>query len=207
MMPVSVKNLTAATKEMLQIEEKTDFVPYILLKAVGRDDPDIQFGPTYSYPDGTTAVTPEYLIFPMKYSEFLLLEESPDNPENTSLFLLFKFMKNADEFGFARELYSLVMLNRLLFPLYFLLLFILLGSFAWNNRVGGNQMFRFSWVFSFPFLIVISAFFYKFAYILFKLINYTILCISSGIGALVLGAGIYILLMVILSISFLSRHT
>ncbi len=207
MMPVSVKNLTAATKEMLQIEEKTDFVPYILLKAVGRDDPNIQFGPTYSYPDGTTATSPEYLIFPMKYSEFLLLEESPSKPENTSMFFLFKFVKHADEFGFAREQYLQTMLNRLLFPLFFLLLFIMLASFAWNNRVGGNQMFRFVWVFSFPFLIVMSAFFYKFVYILFKLINYTILCVASGIGALALGAAVYIVLMVIMSISFMSKHT
>ena len=94
-----------------------------------------------------------------------------------------------------------------LFPLYFLLIFILLASFAWNNRVGGNQMFRFVWVFSFPFLIVISAFFYKFAFILFKLRNYTILCIASGAGALVLGAVVYIILMVIFSISFMAKHT
>ena len=77
LMPVSVKNLTADTKEMLLIDEKTDFVPYMLLKAVGRDDPEIQFGPTYTFADGSVATTPEYLIFPLKYSEFLLLEESP----------------------------------------------------------------------------------------------------------------------------------
>ena len=207
LMPVSVKNLTAETKEMLLIDEKTDFVPYLLLKAVGRDDPQIQFGPTYSYPDGSTETTPEYLIFPLKYSDFLLLEESPNNPENNSLFYLFKFVKNANDFGFAREEYGQTLLNRLLFPLYFMLLFILLACFAWDNRVGGNQMFRFAWVFGFPFIIIISAFFYKFAYILFKLMNYTMLCITSGFAALALGAVVYILLMVILSISFMSRHT
>ncbi|MBO4628572.1 MAG: hypothetical protein J5687_01345 [Treponema sp.] len=207
LMPVSVKNLTAQTKEMLLIDEKTDFVPYLLLKSVGRDDPDIQFGPTYTYADGSVETTPEYLIFPLKYSDFLLLEESPNNPENNSLFYLFKFVKNADDFGFAREQYGQTMLNRLLFPLYFLLLFIMLACFAWDNRVGGNQMFRFAWVFGFPFIIVISAFFYKLALILFKLINYTILCIASGVGGLLLGAAVYIVIMVILSISFLSRHT
>ena len=207
LMPVSVKNLTAATKEMLQIDEKTDFVPYLLLKAVGRDDPDIQFGPVYSYPDGSTESTPEYLIFPLKYSDFLLLEESPSNPDNNSLLYLFKFVKNADLFGFAREQYGLTMLNRLLFPLYFMLLFIMLACFAWDSRIGGNQMFRFAWVFGFPFIIVISAFFYKLAYILFKLLNYTILCVAGGLGALALGAAVYIVLMVIMSISFMSRHT
>ena len=207
LMPVSVKNLTAATKEMLQIDEKTDFVPYLLLKAVGRDDPDIQFGPVYTYPDGSTATTPEYLIFPLKYSDFLLLEESPSNPENNSLFYLLKFVKHADEFGFAREQYGQTMLNRLVFPLYFLLLCILLACFAWDNRVGGNQMFRFAWVFGFPFIIVISAFVYKLAFILFKLTNYMILCIASGLGALALGAVVYIVVMIIVSILFMARHT
>ena len=207
LMPVSVKNLTAETKEMLLIDEKTDFVPYLLLKAVGRDDPDIQFGPTYSYPDGSTETTPEYLIFPLKYSEFLLLEESPSKPEDNSLLYLLRFVKNADDFGFSREHYGQTMLNRILFPLYFMFLFILLACFAWDNRVGGNQMFRFAWVFGFPFIIVISAFFYKLAFILFKLINYTILCAATGLSSIALGAVVYIILMVIASISFLSRHT
>ena len=207
LMPVSVKNLTAATKEMLLIDEKTDFVPYLLLKAVGRDDPTIQFGPTYSYPDGSTETTPEYLIFPLKYSDFLLLEESPNNPENNSLFYLFKFVKNANDFGFSREQYGQTLLNRLLFPLYFLMLIIMLAAFAWDNRVGGNQMFRFAWVFGFPFIIIISAFFYKLALILFKLINYTILCAADGLAALALGAVVYIVLMLLMSISFMARHT
>ena len=207
LMPVSVKNLTADTKEMLLIDEKTDFVPYMLLKSVGRDDPNIQFGPTYTFADGTTASSPEYLIFPLKYSDFLLLEESPANPENSSLLYLFKFVRNAADFGFASERYSQIMLNRILYPLFMLILFIILACFAWGNRVDGNQMFRFSWVFSFPFLIVISLFFYEFSYILFKLTNYTILCMAGGMSSLALGSVIYILIMFVFSVSFMSRHT
>ena len=206
-MPVSVKNLTAATKEMLQIEEKTDFVPYMLFKAVGRDDPDIQFGPEYTFANGTTATTPEYLIFPLKYSEFLMLEDSPAKPENNSILYLFKFVKDASDFGFAQEAYSQTLLNRLLFPLFFLVLLIMLAGFSWDNRVGGNQMFRFSWVFSFPFLIVLSCIFYELLQIIFRFINFMILSVVPGLGALALGALVYIVLMVILSISFLSRHT
>ena len=207
LMPVSVKNLTAATKEMLLIDEKTDFVPYILLKAVGRDDPDIQFGPTYTYADGSVATTPEYLIFPMKYSDFLLLEDSPANPSNSSLSFLFKFAKNANSYGFAREQYNQTMLNRVLFPLFMLILFIILACFAWDNRVDGNQMFRFVWVFSFPFIIVIGFFFYEFAQVLFKLANYTILCNANGLTSLLLGAVVNIVTMFFCSLAFLSRHT
>ena len=207
LMPVSVKNLTAATKEMLLIDEKTDFVPYLLLKAVGRDDPDIQFGPTYTYADGTTASSPEYLIFPLKYSDFLLLEESPANPNNNSIFYLFKFVKDAADFGFSQEAYGQTLLNRLLFPLYFLLLLIMLAGFAWDNRVGQNQMFRFSWVFSFPFLIALSAFVYEFVNILFKLVNFMILAFVPGLGGLAVGVAVYLVLMIIMSITFLARTT
>lgn len=207
LMPVSVKNLTAATKEMLYIEEKTDLVPYILLKAVGRDDPNISFGPEYTFADGTTATSPEYLIFPLQYSEFLMLEESPSDPKNNSLLYLIKFARNASKFGFAQELYGQMLLNRLLYPLFFLTLLIMLAGFAWDNRVGENQMFRFSWVFSFPFLIALGAFFYEFACVLFKLINFMILELAVGLGALTIGAVVYLVLMIIMSIAFLARST
>lgn len=206
-MPVSVKNLTATTKEMLQIDEKTDFVPYMLFKSVGRDDSTIQFGPEYTFADGTTSGTPEYLIFPLEYTEFLMLEESPANPKDNSLLYLFKFVKNASAFGFASEAYGQTLLNRLLFPLFFLLLLIMLGGFAWDNRVGENQMFRFSWVFSFPFIIAISAFVYTFVCVLFKLINFMILGLVPGIGGLAVGALVYLVLMIIMSIAFMARST
>ncbi|MBR5400906.1 MAG: hypothetical protein IK102_03750 [Treponema sp.] len=207
LMPVSVKNLTAATKEMLLIDEKTDFVPYLLLKSVGRDDPDIQFGPEYSYPDGSVATTPEYLIFPLKYSEFLMMEESPADPDNSSLLNLIKFAGYASEFGFARELFGQILLNRFLFPLFFLVLLVMLAGFAWDNRVGENQMFRFSWVFSFPFLIILSWFIHEFAGVLFKLINFLILQASSGMGAVAVGAGVYIVILIIMSIAFMARSS
>ena len=206
-MPVSVKNLTAATKEMLQIEEKTDFVPYMLFKAVGRDDPDIQFGPEYTFVDGTTAATPEYLIFPLKYSDFLMLEESPAKPEDNSILYLFKFVKDASDYGFAKEAYGQTLLNRLLFPLFFLMLLIMLAGFAWDTRVGKDQMFRFAWVFSFPFLIALSAFFYELMGIIFRFINFMILIVAPGLGGLIAGAVAYIVLMIIFSIAFMSRTT
>ncbi len=207
LMPVSVKNLTAQTKDLLLIDEKTDFVPYILLKSVGRDSEYIQFGPTYTYADGSVETTPEYLIFPMKYSDFLMLETSPANPKTGSLLHLIRFAKDASNYGFARELYAQTLLNRLLFPLFLLVLFVMLAGFAWDNRVGANQMFRFSWVFSFPFLIVLSYFTYSFVFILFKLVNFVILSFVNGMGAVFAAAGIYIVILLLSSISFMSRHT
>lgn len=207
LMPVSVKNLTVQTKDLLLIDEKTDFVPYILLKSVGRDDENIQFGPTYTYADGSVESSPEYLIFPMKYSDFLMLETSPANPKSGSLLHLIRFAKDASNYGFARELYAQTLLNRLLFPLFMLVLFVILASFAWNNRVGANQMFRFSWVFSFPFIILLSWFTYNFVLILFKLINFVTLSFVTGGAALAAGAAIYIVILFFCSLSFMAKHT
>ncbi|MCR4901120.1 MAG: hypothetical protein K5907_09940 [Treponema sp.] len=207
LMPVSVKNLTDQTKELLLIDSKTDFVPYILLKSVGRDDSSIMFGPTYTYVDGTVTTSPEYLIFPMKYSEFLMLEEAPANPQTGSIIHLIRFAKEAAQYGFAWELYAQTLLNRVLFPLFLMALFIFLAGFAWDNRVGEMQMFRFSWVFGFPFIIVLSYFVYSFVYLLYKLINFLILSYINTMGALVVGVIVYILIIVIFSISFAARRT
>lgn len=206
-MPVSVKNLTDATKEMLDIDEKTDFVPYILLRAVGRDAPGLEYIPTYNYPDGRVENAPEYLIFPMQYSEFLMLEDSSASAENKSLKYLFNLVQNASDYGFSEEEYGQQLLNRLLYPLFMLVLLVLTACFAWDNRIGETQMFRFSWVFSFPFMIAISAVGYKLVYLLFKLINYVILGMFGGLTALLVGAIAYILILIISSILFLSRYS
>jgi hypothetical protein len=68
-------------------------------------------------------------------------------------------------------------------------------------------MFRFSWVFSFPFIIVLSWFTYNFVLILFKLINFVTLSFVTGGAALAAGAAIYIVILFFSSLSFMAKHT
>ena len=58
------------------IDDSIDNVPYIMLKSVGRDSPEIHNEPLYTYASGETAMTPEYLLLSIPYDNFLLLENS-----------------------------------------------------------------------------------------------------------------------------------
>ena len=55
LMPISVKSINDATKTMLEIPKKAKFVPYLLLKSVGRDDPNMTYIPRYTYKNGETS--------------------------------------------------------------------------------------------------------------------------------------------------------
>ena len=207
LMPVSVKSLNSATKSMLGISDEADFVPYIQLKSIGRDDSGQEFVPEYTYASGEVSGLPEYLIYPMPYSDFLLLEKTASNPKTMPLSTLFTLNSKASDYGFTVELFRHTLLNRLLYPLFLLSVMILLAAFSWNFRIGDTLFFRMGWVFSFPFFIAIMFVFYNIAIYVFKLINYALVMLSAGKGALFAGIGIYVLLLLLSSVYFLSRKT
>lgn len=206
-MPVSVKNLNKSTKTMLGISDDTDFVPYILLKSVGRDNSGQMNIPEYTYANGEKNNFPEYMIYPIAFSDFLLLEKTSSKPENLPLSVLFSLNSKASDYGFSSVTYSHTLLNRLLYPLFILCLVILLAVFGWNYRIGETLYFRMSWVFSFPFFIVIMfIFYYMFIYV-FKLINYAIVELCATQYVLLAGVIFYILLLLFSSLYFLSRKS
>lgn len=206
-MPVSVKNLNKATKTMLGISDDADFVPYILLKSIGRDNSGQMNVPEYTYANGDKNNLPEYMIYPIAFSDFLLLEKTASKPENLPLSVLFSLNSEADAYGFSSETYSHTLLNRLLYPLFVLCLVILLSVFGWNYRIGETLYFRMSWVFSFPFFIAIMfIFYYLFVYI-FKLINYAIVELFAAKYVLLAGIILYTILLLFSSLYFLSRKS
>lgn len=208
LMPVSVKNINEATKSMLEISEKTKFVPYILLKSVGRDDESISYSPKYYYANGEVSNKPEFLILPMDYSDFCLVEFSKNDPHLLPLVNLFSFVGKAEEFGFSQEEYGSVLLNRFLYPLLILLIFVILASFVWDNRLGINQYFKFSWIFSYPFVFIMLQIILYLATFLLRLFNNAIMIMTSSfLLALLVGTVLYLLLIFIASIYFLSRKS
>lgn len=206
-MPVSVKNLNDATKTMLEITDETDYVPYILLKSIGRDDMSQVSVPQYIYANGESASTPEYMIYPLAYEDFLMLENSNLNTDQLSLTTLYELAKNGSSFGYSQQVFGHILLNRLLYPLMVLILLILTACFGWNYRIGETSYFRMSWIFSFPIIIELCYLFYKAAIFLFRLLNYIIVNLCSPGLTLVVGISVYILLFILASILFLSRKS
>lgn len=201
-MSLSVKELNENAKTFLEIDDETEYVPYILLKSVGRNNENQVIEPEYIYADGRSASTPEYLVYPLSYSSFLLLEESSENPKTMSFSSLYALSKAASQFGYSQQIFTHIFYNRVLYPIFILVLFMLIGIFSWNYRIGQSSYFKMSWAFIFPFLIFLAFLFYKIVFFLFTMINYIFVSFSSIIMGLVLAALLYALLFIIFSICF-----
>ena len=206
-LPVSVKTLTPTTKALMGIDDSIDCVPYIMLKSVGRDSPELNNEPLYTYQNGETANTPEYLLLSIPYDDFLLLEKSTSTPESMPLASLFKLVHMAAKYGFCTEVYGQALVNRIFYPLWILIMFILLAGFGWNNRIKPTQFFKFSWALAFIPFILISMLYNKMMMFLFRLVNYVLLGGFGLSGGMVAALVLYIILLICSAIIFVSRHS
>ena len=206
-LPVSVKKLTSTTKALMGIDDRIDCVPYIMLKSVGRDSPDIHNEPLYTYQNGETATTPEYLLLSIPYDDFLLLEKSTATPESMSLPALFKLVRMVAKYGFCAEVYGQALMNRMFYPLWILILFIVLAGFGWNNRVNPTQYFKFSWSLAFIPFIFVSILFNRVIMFLFRLINYVLLGGLGISGGMITALILYVVMLLAASVFFVSRHS
>ena len=206
-LPVSVKTLTPTTKALMGIDDSIDCVPYIMLKSVGRDSPEIHNEPLYTYQNGEIATTPEYLLLSIPYDNFLLLEKSTATPESMSLPSLIRLVHMAEKYGFCPEVYGQAMMNRMFYPLWILILFVLLAGFGWNNRIDANQYFKFSWAFAFIPFIFVSLLSYNMIMFLFRLINYVLLGGLGISGGMITGLVLYVIVLICASVMFVSRNS
>ena len=204
-LPVSVESLNETTKQLLEIDEKTKSIPYLMLNSIGRSDPSVKITPTFTYATEQNMPTPSYLILPIPFDDFVLLETNTINPDTLNLFNLIKFVNIAEKYGFSETVYIQVLMNRMLFPLWILIILIFAATFAWHNRIGDSQYFKFSWIFSFPFIILLCMAYYKIAMFVFMLNNYAlIVCFKNSLG-IVAAISFYTLLLFIVSLYFVSR--
>lgn len=205
-LPVSVKVMNQTTREIMGIDEKTEYVPYIMLKSVSRDEGPVIL-PQYVYADGRQANSPEYLIIPIPYKDFLLLEKATVNPSTIPLNDLLKMNPKISNYGFSKCIYGATLMNRLLYPLFLLLMFVILGSLAWAMRINSNQYFKFSWIFFFPIFFVVSYLIYQMFYFTYKVFNYSFYNLTGNYIGFVVGIIFYIVLFICASIKFCSNTT
>ena len=205
-LPVSVKSLNDTTKQILGIDDDLEFMPYFILKSVGREKPNTEIFPEYTYANGETAKSPEYLLLPISYEDFLLLENSTHTPETIPIFKLYKLAFSAANYGYSTEVFSQVLMNRLYFPLWIIIIFVMLATFAWHNRIDPNEYFKMTWVLAFPLFFIASVYFYKAMLFVFKLLNYAILGRMGLTSAFITAGVLYIICYVLVSIGFLGSR-
>ena len=204
--PVSVESLNDTTKSLLEIGDDIELLPYFILKSVDREIPDSEVFPKYTYVNGETASSPEYIFLPIDYDNFVMLENSTHTPDTIPLGTLYKLAFTADNYGYATEVFAQVLMNRIYFPLWIIILFVLLGTFAWHNRINPDQYFKFTWVLAFPLFFIVGFYFYKGTLFIFKLINYALLSRMSVTAAFVSGGILYLVSFILASVYFLASR-
>ncbi len=207
-LPVSVKSFLATTKLLMGIDDKIEYLPYVMLKSVSRDVEGQKITPVYTYSDDYDGIKTDldYMLFSIPYDDFLMLENSTSNPTNLPILSLFKLVYKAAQYGYSAEVYGQVLMNRFFYPLWIVIIVLLLASFAWNNRIGLNQFFKFSWIFAFPLFLIIGWAYYQIVAFFFKLINYVLLGTFGSTAGLVVGLVLYLFLFIADAIYFLARR-
>ena len=206
-LPVSVETFSPTTRLLMGLDDKVRFVPYIMLRSVERDGPAGEYLPEYTYYQEMEETYPEHLMFSIPYDDFIMLENSMRNPSIIPLYTLFMLLSRTVKYGFSADVFGAVCLNRIFYPFWMIIIFIMLATFAWNNRTNVDQYFKFWWVFVFPVFMLIADVFYKASMFVFKLMNYAILA-SMGITGAMLGAfAVYSVALVVCSLFFLGRRS
>lgn len=206
-LPVSVKNIPPSVKQLMGIEDDVESIPYLMLKSIERERENSEVFPVYTYSDGSVGNKPEYLLLSMPYEHFLMLENFKNNVTSIPLPQLLKLAKISEQYGFLEEMFTQSCLDRLFYPIWILILFLLISTFAWNNRVGSGQYFKLTWVFAFPEFLVISYVFYKLSIFIFKLINFTLLGVFGFLNACISALIFYLVMMVLAGVKFLACKT
>lgn len=206
-LPVSVKNIPPSVKQLMGIEDDVESIPYLMLKSIERERENSEVFPVYTYSDESVGNKPEYLLLSMPYEHFLMLENFKNNVTSIPLPQLLKLAKISEQYGFLEEMFTQSCLDRLFYPIWILILFLLISTFAWNNRVGSGQYFKLTWVFAFPEFLLISYVFYKLSMFIFKLINFTLLGVFGFLNACISALIFYLVMMILAGVKFLACKT
>ncbi|MCI5607723.1 MAG: hypothetical protein SOT46_08415 [Treponema sp.] len=208
MLPVDVKSLNSTTKMLMGINDSTKNIPYLMLCSVGRDNPSLSIKPVYEYADGKIENSPEFLLLPFSYDDFLMLENSINNPQEIPVITLKKLISKASTYGYSEQLYGQVFLNRIFYPIWLLIIFILTATLGWNNKVNANQYFKMTWVIWFPLFFILASAVYKVLMYVFNLMNYVFIGSTKNLlTACLFASGFYIVVFILSSIVFLARRS
>ncbi len=226
----NVNVMSEENARALGIQSKWKNVPFIMLLSVDRDTQGIVSTPVYSdvetglteaqveelglyVPDtsGMNATHPIHLstqntlILPMPYSDFAVIDAASAGSDTMSIFSLLRFIPNAQNYGFAAEVFSNSLVGRFTYPLFILILFIFAAAVGWNYRIDDSKVqFRTIWL-----LMVILYGFVTYLIVevcgyVFNIMNYVLIGVFNN-AALVMAFFIYGVIFVLISINFMSR--
>ena len=180
-------------------------VPLLIVRSIDRNFEGTEERPSLlTGEEGLLGLPPDVQALPMEYDDFELIKEVSSGFDSMHLDSLFRFVNRAENYGYSAEIFAQILLNRLLYPLFLLNLFIILGWIAWNGRTPEHVQFKFVWILLFPFAGIGLHALYIIMLGLFKLMNYGIIGLAGKSAALGAGLILYTLLLTAFSVSFLA---
>jgi hypothetical protein len=228
---LGTSNIDDEEKQNIGIEKGWKEIPFLMMMAVDRDTEGKVSVPVYKR--GETSLPQEimdetgitttggsspkgsspYMLrehtytmrLPMEYSDFASIDRASAGAETMTLFSLMRFIRNAREYGYAKESFFQTLLTRCLYPLFVLILFIVAAAAGWNYRIeNAKSLFRTSWLFAIIIFGFIMFFASEMAFYLYKVLNYVIVGVCKA-GAFPVAVVTYVALFVVASLYFMSR--
>ena len=194
--------LDSKTKNELALVPSVKNIPFIMLRSVSRDSREHKNEPTFK-PENFKGKNQVYL--PIPYEDISLILLSAAGNGNLNPFSLNRLARKAPDYGYSSEVFSVESLNRIFYPFMLLIIFIFIATIAWNYRLSSGAIFKFKWVFILPSLNAVFYLVVKLIEYLIKLLNFVFIAMAGTYMALLAGICVYIFLLVLVSVMFLSR--
>lgn len=220
--------------DILGINKKWKSIPVITLQSVDRSTEGIISRPEYTFSrTGLSAEiisnlkmrdlsgargTPEMtyfksaprsttMILPMPYSDFHLINQASSGAENMTLLALNRFLPDAVEYGFSKEVFTENLVQRITYPIIIFIMLIFCACLGWSYRIDNpKQLFRFRWVLLIPVLGTLTLFIYSAVRYLFVMANYVFVGLF-GTTAILVAVIAYIVILFGVSLLFLSKKS
>ena len=209
MLAQPVASYSERAKRDYDINDSYELVPTLQLKSVQRDTRGEVNAPEYHFAGSVPLLERKQsnvLVLAMPIDDFALACEASLGADKMSLPALFKIHVSAADFGYASEIFGAALVRRLLYPLVMLLLFLFCASFAWNYRLAPEQVFKFKWIFVLPFATLLLFLLIEILLFVSDLLCYALIAVV-GNALLPTAVVLCLLLLIVLSVTFLSRTT
>lgn len=198
--------------QKLGLDPTIKSIPYIMLRSVSRNSREQKNEPVYVFNnDGNgrqeldSLFAKNQLFLPIPYEDISLILLSAQGKGNLNPFSLNRLARKAPNYGYSSEVFSVESLNRIFYPFMLLIIFIFVATIAWNYRLAPGVLFKFKWVFILPVLNVVFYFIERLIEYTIKVLNLVFIAMAGTRMALLAGIAVYIILLAVVSVTFLSR--
>ena len=140
MSSLSTDFFDAESKKLIGINDSIKEIPYIMVNSVDRNKEGVIHKPIRKGGYGRY-FEENFVLLPISYEDFDLVKQASADLDSMNIISLFKFMNKATFFGYSQEVVCQTLLDRILYPLFVLVLLIFIAYTAWNGRLLEGKLF------------------------------------------------------------------